>query len=52
MTDEEYEQVLADEEATIARNQAIAEAEAKKATALAKLQALGLTTDDLKALGL
>ena len=31
---------------------AFAEAEAAKATAQAKLAALGLTTDDLKALGL
>ena len=29
-----------------------AEAQAKRATALAKLEALGLTADDLKALGL
>jgi len=35
-----------------AESEAKAEAEAKKATALGKLEALGLTTDDLKALGL
>ena len=35
-----------------ARAAAQAEAEAAKATAQAKLAALGLTTDDLKALGL
>ena len=35
-----------------ARAQAEAEAQAKRATAEAKLAALGLTTDDLKALGI
>jgi len=40
-------------EAEIAQKQILrAEADAKKATAEAKLTALGLTTDDLKALGL
>jgi len=51
-TDEEmivWEKDQADE---IKRKEAIAEAEAKKATAQAKLQALGLTADDLTALGL
>jgi hypothetical protein len=51
-TDEEmvvWEKDQADE---IARKQAIIEAEAKRAAAEAKLAALGLTSDDLKALGL
>ena len=51
-TDEEmivWERDQADE---VARKKAIVEAAAKKAAAEAKLAALGLTTDDLKALGL
>ena len=52
MTDAElvqWEKDLADIET---RKQAQAEAENKKTAAEAKLAALGLTTDDLKALGL
>ena len=51
-TDEEmivWEKDQADE---VARKQAIMEAAAKKAAAEAKLAALGLDADDLKALGL
>ncbi len=51
-TDEEmlvWEKDQADE---IARQEAIVEAAAKKAEAEAKLAALGLTSEDLKALGL
>lgn len=44
-----HEQSLAENEALL---EAQAEAEAAKATAQAKLAALGLTTDDLQALGL
>lgn len=49
MTDAEYENYLATQEAIA---QAEAEAAAKKAAAEAKLSALGLTAEDLKALGL
>ena len=52
MTDDEYAQYEIDQLAETARK---AEAEAKaqaKAAAEAKLAALGLTTEDLKALGL
>ena len=52
MTDEEYAEHLKQK----AKDDAIAEAKAQaiadKATAEAKLTALGLTADDLKALGL
>ena len=51
-TDEEmivWEKDQADE---VARKEAIVEAATAKAAAEAKLQALGLTTDDLRALGL
>ena len=51
-TDEEmivWERDQADE---VARKEAIVQAAAKKAAAEAKLAALGLTSDDLKALGL
>lgn len=52
MTDVEFKQYQADQEANIAR-QAEAEAKAEaKATAQAKLAALGLTVEDLQALGL
>jgi hypothetical protein len=52
MNDDEYAQFLIDYEAAKAKEAAeLAAAEAKTA-AQAKLAALGLTTDDLKALGL
>jgi len=52
MNDEEYAQFLIDYETAKAKEAAeLAAAEAKTA-AQAKLAALGLTTDDLKALGL
>lgn len=50
ITEAEFKAGFAQVEANKA--QAEAEAEAKKAAAEAKLAALGLTTDDLKALGL
>lgn len=56
LTDEEIADVLARQKAAkskvIGIQQAKAEAEAKRQTALAKLAALGLEEDDLKALGL
>lgn len=52
MTAAELVQWEADKAESQAKAQALAEAEAKKAAALAKLQALGLDADDLKALGL
>lgn len=52
MNDEEYAQHLKDLEATEAFKQKEAEAQAKKAAAEAKLAALGLEPDDLRALGL
>ena len=52
MTDEEFEQVLADEAYYNELKATLEEAAAKKAAAEAKLASLGLTTDDLKALGL
>ena len=56
MTAEELAQAEADKllaEATKqAEKEAEAEAEAKRSVALAKLEALGLTVDDLEALGL
>lgn len=52
MNEEEYAQHLKDVEAFELQLQAKAEAEAKRESALAKLAALGLNTDDLKALGL
>jgi len=51
-TEEEITVWQKDEADRIARINAIAEATAKKAEAEAKLAALGLTTDDLEALGL
>jgi len=55
-TDEEYAQAVIDEanylQEVDKRAQAKIEAETKKAAAQAKLAALGLTTDDLTALGL
>lgn len=52
MNDKEFAQYEIDLAKREAEVQAKAEAEAKKAAAEAKLAALGLTTDDLKALGL
>jgi 4'-phosphopantetheinyl transferase EntD len=52
MNEEEFAQYKADQAEQIARAEAKAEAEAAKTAAQAKLAALGLTTDDLKALGL
>ena len=47
----EIDAISAEAEAT-AKAQAEAQAEAKRSAALAKLEALGLDEDDLKALGL
>ena len=52
MTAEEFAQYEADQVAEAARVLAKAEAEAAKAAAQAKLTALGLTVEDLQALGL
>jgi FMN-dependent NADH-azoreductase len=52
LTAEEIAVVEADEAAAVAEAQAKAKTEADKAVAQAKLTALGLTADDLKALGL
>ena len=52
MTADELAQNKIDQAETQAKAEAQAEAEAAKAAAQAKLAALGLTTDDLKALGL
>ena len=52
MTDEEFAQYEADQVVEAARVVAKAEAEAAKAAAQAKLTALGLTVEDLQALGL
>jgi len=52
MNDEEFAQYEIDLAQAQVEEQAKAEAEAQKAAAEAKLAALGLTTDDLKALGL
>jgi len=52
MNDEELAQLAIDQANAEKAKQAELEAKAKKETALAKLEALGLTTDDLKALGL
>lgn len=52
MNDAEFAQWQADQATATAKAQAAAEAVAKKAAAEAKLAALGLTADDLKALGL
>ena len=51
-TSEEIEEIEARIAAKAAQEQAKAEAEAKRSAALAKLEALGLDEDDLKALGL
>ena len=52
MNDLEFEQYEKDTIATEARRLEETKVEAKKAAAEAKLEALGLTADDLKALGL
>ena len=52
MTDEELEKLNRVQEESQARAKAQTEAAAKKAAAEAKLAALGLDADDLKALGL
>lgn len=52
MTADELAERQAAEAEAEAKAQAEAEAEAKRLTALAKLEALGLTVDDLEALGL
>ena len=52
MSDEEIATYEADQKAEKLLQEAIAKAAAKKAAAEAKLSALGLTADDLKALGL
>ena len=56
MNDAEYNKWLEDnakaEAKAEAQAQAEAEAQTKRTTALAKLEALGLTVDDLEALGL
>ena len=52
MTDAEFEAYEAQQAIDAAELVALEKAEAAKETAQAKLAALGLTTDDLKALGL
>ena len=52
MTDAEFEAYQAQQAIDAAEAQALADAQAAKEAAQAKLAALGLTTDDLKALGL
>lgn len=52
MTDEEFAQWQLDKAANQARTIAENESKAKREAALAKLEALGLTENDLKALGL
>ena len=52
MTVDELKQWEKDQAETTAKAARQAEAEAAKAAAQAKLEVLGLTTDDLKALGL
>jgi hypothetical protein len=52
MNDEEYAQFLIDQEAFKAKEAEAKKAATMKAAAEAKLAALGLTADDLKALGL
>ena len=52
MTDNEYQVHLLRLDKLAAMEEKQAQAEAAKAAAQAKLAALGLTTDDLKALGL
>jgi hypothetical protein len=52
LTAEEIAVIKADEAAVLAETKAQEKADEAKATAAAKLEALGLTGDDLKALGL
>jgi hypothetical protein len=52
MNDAEFAQYEAEQATQAAQAAAQAQADAAKAAAQAKLAALGLTTDDLKALGL
>ena len=52
MTDVEFEAYQAQQDIDAAELAALAKAAAAKEAATAKLAALGLTTDDLKALGL
>jgi hypothetical protein len=52
MTDDEFAAYQTEKAEQALKTQAESEAEAAKAAAQAKLAALGLTTDDLKALGL
>jgi len=52
MNAQELAQLEADKAKAAIKAQELAEAEAKRLSALAKLVALGLTTDDLTALGL
>ena len=52
MNAEELAQWEKDQARAALEAQAITEIQAKRETAIAKLTALGLTTDDLKALGL
>jgi len=52
MTDAEYAEYQARQAQDAKEIELQAKAEIEKATAQAKLEALGLTTDDLKALGL
>ena len=52
MTDAEYAEYQAAEARDAAMNEAIAQAKQVKEAAQAKLEALGLTAEDLKALGI
>jgi len=52
MTDEEYAEYQERQTVDVKQAELKAKAEADKATAQAKLEALGLTLDDLAALGL
>jgi hypothetical protein len=52
MTDEEFSQYEKDQAEAKSKREREIEAETKRKSALAKLSALGLETDDLKALGL
>ena len=52
LTEEELKQREIDEATFLAKERQKLEAEAKRSAALAKLAALGLEEDDLKALGL
>ena len=51
MTDAEFEQSKKDDAYILARNEAIANAAKVKASAVAKLAALGLTPDEIASLG-